>query len=144
MGHRITDPGAPRRRVRELEAAAARLRRAEAELRYVVTSARCLLWHAAVHEAGGELRWDLRVWDEEAARRFLPLAVRPAETYADAWLRCRSEEARERSAELAEAALRAGESAYSHEFRCRREDGEERCIWEDVRVEARSSPDGAR
>jgi signal transduction histidine kinase len=138
------EPAAALRRVRELEASEARLRQAEAELRYVVTSARCILWHATVRENGRDLKWDLRIWDPEAAQRFLPLAVASGGTYEEAWLGCRPAEDRERCAQIARAALLTGESGYKHEFRCRARDGEERFIWEDVQIEAQRGPGDAR
>lgn len=110
-------------------------KRAEAELRSVLTSARCLLWHGEVREVDGELEWLIRAWDEEAAQRFLPIDVPPGEEYGEAWYFTKPPEDRERMAAIGNSALREGRNRYSQEFRCRMRDGEVRWLFEDVYVE---------
>jgi diguanylate cyclase (GGDEF)-like protein/PAS domain S-box-containing protein len=104
-------------------------------IRYLITGARCLLWQASIEEADGALHWRLRMSDEEAASRFLPLDVGPGESYSDAWNRSKlpgdSREIDDRSTR----ALREGRAGYTQEFRCRRADGEIRWLFEDVHIE---------
>lgn len=113
--------------------------RAEEDLRYVMEHARCLLWHATV-EAPREgecfFHWDFNFFDEEAAQRFLPLQLDPGESYVEAFYRHKPEEDQARVDRTAKAALRAGLSHYTHEYRCRRLDGELRWLYEEVQLEA--------
>jgi PAS domain S-box-containing protein len=110
-------------------------KRAEAELRSVVTGANCLLWHAQVRAIEDELVWTVRMWDDEAAQRFLPLAVAPGQSYAEAWYHCKPPEDRQRIAATGNGALRAGQCRYHQEFRCRTREGDVRWLFEDVHVE---------
>lgn len=111
-------------------------RRAEEHLLRVTAGARCLLWEAAVRQVGDGFEWDTRVWNEAAAQQFLPLEVRPGESYSDAWYQSKLPEDRARMDVIGHAALVAGEAGYRQEFRCRRADGEVRWLFEDVRIEA--------
>ena len=52
---------------------------AEAELRSVATSARCVLWRAVVEERQGRIDWSIQISDEEAAQRLLNIEVLPGE-----------------------------------------------------------------
>jgi hypothetical protein len=122
-----------RARVAELEEKTARLqhqlgaaRLTEAALDYVATRANCLLWYADVRErtdAPGKYLWETRIFDEDAAQRFLPLDVRPGESYLDAWRRSRHPEDRPRMAETTDAALRTRACTYQQVFRCIRHYG---------------------
>lgn len=113
-------------------------RRVEEELRYVTTHARCLLWHGIVvrnDAAPTGHDWDIQMYDEAAASAFLPLDIRPGESYTDAWYRSRLDEERERTDANARAALSAGKAYYSQEFRCRRKDGDIRWLYEQAYIE---------
>jgi len=110
-------------------------KQAEEQLRYVITSARCLLWHAFVEKQGDDYLWDIRMPDENAAQQFLPLEVLPGQTYNDVWDYNKLPEDVERMDETSRQALRSGASGYSQEFRCRRADGEIRWLSEDVHIE---------
>jgi PAS domain S-box-containing protein len=114
----------------------ASLKEAEQQLRRVVAGARCLLWDARVEERGDEYWWDLRISDEAAAQRVLPLAVPPGQTYFDAWYASKLPEDVTRMHATAAAALRAGSPSYHQEFRCRNRDGETRWLREEVQIEA--------
>ena len=105
-------------------------------LRYIASSAGSLLWHAEVTDPGnGPLNWDLRMSDEEAARRLLPVEQLPGESYVEAWYRCRIPEDKLRTDQYGSAQMRASRS-YTQEYRCRRRDGEIRWLSETVQVEA--------
>jgi diguanylate cyclase (GGDEF)-like protein/PAS domain S-box-containing protein len=110
-------------------------KRATEELEQVLATANCLLWYAQVEEHGGALVWDLRVANELAAQQVLPLDIPAGGSYNDAWYPSKHPEDREMMDLRAEAALRAGTSSYSQEFRCRTRDGELRWLREDVRIE---------
>jgi diguanylate cyclase (GGDEF)-like protein/PAS domain S-box-containing protein len=109
-------------------------KRAEERLRYIMASAHCLFWDAIVTDQGGTFSWDIRISDEDAAQRLLPLYVPKGRTYNDAWINSRLEEDHIRMADTAQKEIRAGRG-YSQEFRCRRRDGEIRWLEEDVTVE---------
>ncbi len=109
---------------------------AEDELRYVATSARCILWQGAVDYRGERPHWNIRVSCEDAAQEFLPLDVEPGKTYMDAWYWSRMPEDRDRMDQNAERSMREGLPGYTHEFRCRRKDGKFVWLSESVRVEA--------
>src|SRR5438105_10819559 len=97
--------------------------RSEEALRWLATNAHCLVWYADVAETEGEdLHWDMRIVDEAAAHRFLPLDVKQGQSYGDAWYWSAPEEDRRRSAEIIGRKLRAGED-FTQEFRCRDRDG---------------------
>src|SRR5207244_5198786 len=83
----------------------------------------------------GEFRWKISVFDQGAAQRFLPLEVPAGEDYTDAWYHSRLPEDRERTDATSREALRSGASQYSHEFRCRRSDGEICWIYEQAHLE---------
>ncbi len=112
------------------------LRETELERAYVMSGARCLLWHAQVKETGNPriLDWNLTIPDMEAAQRFLPLDRLRGEDYPNAWYRNRDPQDRDVCDVLGTAAVRAGES-YDQEFRCYCSDGSIRWLHEDIRVE---------
>ncbi|MBI5094887.1 MAG: response regulator [Candidatus Hydrogenedentes bacterium] len=112
-------------------------KRAEAELEHIYANARCLLWHADVELRDGEEQWSIRVVNEEAAQRYLPLKLKPGESYFDALMDNREEfhdEARELDRN-AKRAFQEGASRLQHEFPCRRSDGEIRWIYEDAYIQ---------
>lgn len=114
----------------------AKLRQSEQERAYVLSSARCLLWYADIREqeGGGNLLWDARFVDPDAAQRFLPIGQLPGETYQKARYRARLLEDRAQCKSLSEISVRAGRS-YSQEFRCRALDGTIRWQHEDIHIE---------
>lgn len=118
-------------------------RRARADLRSVVSAARCLLWEADVSlhrtsdDPHGQMHWDARPIDEGSGRRFLRLDVHPPETYHDAWFRTRMLGDDAASHVTADTAIRAGRPGYDQEFRCIDRDGAVRWIQEDVFIEPR-------
>jgi len=119
---------------------AVRRRKHAEERHYLLTSARCLLWHALVEEREGIYQWDIRIKNEEAAQQFLPLEVLPDQAYADAWYQSKLPEDRQRMDEISSTAFRERKSSYNQEFRCRQADGTLRWLSEDVRIR----PLGAR
>lgn len=113
-------------------------RLAEGQLRRIITSARCRLWYAHVRldeSAETGLAWDLRDSDQEAAQRVLPLALRPGESYQDAWQRAWHPDDAPAMHERSANAIKSGASGYSQEFRCFDMHGEERWLLEDVSIE---------
>jgi two-component system, LuxR family, sensor kinase FixL len=104
------------------------------DYRYVLSSARCLLWCANVEQQDGNFHWQLDPIDLNAAQRFLPLEVRPGESYAMAWFRAKHPEDTPRIKQNAETAMREGKLQYNQEFRCADKTGKLRWLYEDVYV----------
>ncbi len=112
-------------------------KQAEEELQHVLSSARCILWHAVVTAgAAGGFDWQLRLSNEAAAEALLPLAREPGQAYSDAWRNNKPWEDIERMNRTSEQALRAGKPGYTQEFRCRTLNGEIRWLSEDARIQA--------
>jgi PAS domain S-box-containing protein len=114
------------------------VRRAQEAVREIAARAPCLIWEADIREVGpgpDDYSWDLRLHSEEASQRFLPLDRLAGESYLDAWYRCRREDEWSDVHETSRRALRAGLPEYAHGFRCRRADGEERWLHEQVYLE---------
>lgn len=108
------------------------LHESEERLRLITASARCILWDADVVERGdGALAWNLRVWDEEAAKRFLPVPIIAGAGFVPSWYESRLPEDKARMGVYGPAELRAGGN-YRQEFRCRMADGSIRWLAEDV------------
>jgi PAS domain S-box-containing protein len=103
--------------------------------RKVIAGARCLLWDATVTLAG-EMRWDIRVFDEAAAQQFLPLDVPEGRTYADAWHSAKLAGDLPAMYAHADDALRSGRTRYANEYRCVDRYGVVHWLYEDVFVEA--------
>ncbi len=112
------------------------LRATEEERAYMMSAARCLLWHAQVQDTDNPryLDWNMVIPDMEAAQRFLPLDMLPGESYPAAAYRNRHLQDRDVCDVLGTAAVRAGQS-YDQEFRCNCSDGSMRWLHEDIRVE---------
>ncbi len=117
---------------------------AEAELREVLTHARCLLWRAEITKRPGaelapdaeQFSWSLYLADEAAAQHVLPLDVPPGGDYAVAWHQSRHAEDFARSDAISARALREGAPGYRQEFRCRNRHGGEQWLAEEVTLEA--------
>lgn len=109
-------------------------RRTAEGLRAIAARARCLLWYAEVEDQGDpDLQWTLRVADEEAARRFLPIVMPLGHSYGRALSEARLPEDRTRMA-WGDDEIRAGRS-YRQEFRVRDVWGHIRWLGEDVQIE---------
>lgn len=104
------------------------------EMRHVLSGVGGVLWYATVTSSRGFFEWDFHVHDPEAAQRFFPLDLRPGQTYEQAWFESKLPEYRDHIDEVVTRALLRGQSRYSHEYPCRRNDGEIRWLYEDVRV----------
>jgi signal transduction histidine kinase len=103
-------------------------KRADEELQYVMSQARCLLWRADVTERrDGSMEWNARFMDEESILRKIPLEVREGAPFPEIWYCSRLPEDRPKADEEAFRAIRAGESFFSQEFRHRLQDGS--VIW---------------
>ena len=112
-------------------------KRAEEELRHVLSSARCILWRAEVSEkAEGGFRWDLRISNEEAAAALLPIERKPGEPYSSVWHRGISQEELAQMDRVSERAIREGKAGYSQEYRCQILNGEIRWLSEDVHIQS--------
>ncbi len=118
------------------------------ELRAVVAGARCLLWQSqvAVTPAGpngaARLQWDVRISDEEAAQRFLPLDTSDGRAYIEAWDDAVGPDETARVADVARRAILAGEPSYEVQCRCTDATGARRWINEQVFV--RQTDEGRR
>ncbi len=110
------------------------LKRAEAQLLTILSSARCLLWYAIVEEKGEQLSWTFYVSNEDAAQTFLPVQMAPGQSYTQAWLDSRHPDDKERVEITDTNAIRQGRAAYSQEYRCLDANGAVRWLSEDVRV----------
>jgi PAS domain S-box-containing protein len=109
-------------------------RRTAEGLRAIAARARCLLWYAEVEDRGEPaLHWTLRVADEEAARRFLPVIMPFGHSYGRALSEARLPEDRARMV-WGDEEIRAGRS-YRQEFRVRDASGNIRWLTEDVQIE---------
>ena len=102
-------------------------KRAEEDIRNVVTHARCILWRAIVEgnpgweefEPGVEkFTWHLTVQDEVAAQQFQPLVIAAGGTYGQAWLASRHPEDLGAMNDRAAKAFVNGTPSYSQQFRC--------------------------
>jgi two-component system, cell cycle sensor histidine kinase and response regulator CckA len=111
-------------------------KRLEGERDYLMSSAECLLWWADVENTEHPLylHWEMHFPDNEAAQRFLPLALEAGEAYRDAFYRCRLPEDQAHCDLLGTASVRAGQS-YQQEFRCQCADGSVRWLQESIHVE---------
>jgi hypothetical protein len=97
----------------EVKSALSAGKEVEGNLRYVMEHARCLLWHARIEATGlteEPYRWELQLFDEEGAQRFIPLETGPGETYAAAFFHSRPEEDRLRCDRNAAGAFSSGAS----------------------------------
>jgi PAS domain S-box-containing protein len=120
-------------------------KRAEEDIRSVVTHARCILWRAIVTGEPGwetfqpgvrQFHWRLTVQDEVAAQHFQPLLIPPGGTYSEAWIASRHPDDFPPSDELAAKCFIKGIPSFSHIFRCFDKFGE--IIW--IREEVAISP----
>lgn len=111
------------------------------ELSAVVAGARCLLWQARVRAAASDvdgeprLDWDVRVSDEEAALRFLPLDTSGGRSYIQAWHEAMGAAEVARVSETARRAILSGHSGYEVEHTCADATGAERWLNDQVFVE---------
>ncbi|MHC5025466.1 MAG: response regulator [Planctomycetota bacterium] len=114
-----------------------RLERSQGALRYLGSHARCIIWSATVFTTKrNELRWDLRMQDEHAAQRVLPLDIFKGGSYAKAWRRSRHPDDLERNEQMATEAIRSGKTSYSDEYRVRGKDKLDHWVSELVAIEA--------
>ncbi|MCS6775337.1 MAG: ATP-binding protein [Chloroherpetonaceae bacterium] len=97
------------------------------------SNVRGLLWQADIEDTGEHLVWsNARMSnDEEAAMRFLPVAMQPGETYLQAWRRARHPEDDAPVRAYSMQQIRANRS-YTCEFRIILKDGSIRWLKEDV------------
>jgi len=102
-------------------------------LKALLTSARCLIWHGYVRKIDGYFDWNLSVTHEEAAQRWFPLHRSLGQSYIDAWLEAIPEEELKNVEARACHAMESGARGYSQQYRLGRD--HERWISEDVRIE---------
>jgi PAS domain S-box-containing protein len=121
----------------EREQARQEARQSAQETQYLVTHARCLLWHGLVGETMDppSLWWETFPADLQAAQAFFPVDIRAGETYNDAWYRARLPEGKKLTDRLASEALMTGQSDYFAEFGAVSLTGEVRYFAERVHVE---------
>ncbi|MBI5396701.1 MAG: PAS domain S-box protein [Verrucomicrobia bacterium] len=113
---------------------------AESQLRAVMASARCLLWHAIVRlspgDAPGKMDWStLLVQNEDAARQFFPVETQAGQTYSDAWVRSKLPEDLEQTDQTSCGAFMSGKPGYTQEYRCKLAKGDVRWFYEDVSIQ---------
>jgi PAS domain S-box-containing protein len=112
--------------------------RVAAELEHIYTHARCILWHADVTMHESEYRWSIDVPNVEAAQRYLPLDVRPGQSYFDALVENRDqfEGQHERLCASSTRAFEEKHPSYHNEYACRRNDGDIRWLYEDAYIQS--------
>ena len=109
---------------------------AEGEMRKLLTNVRCLIWHADVEGNPAEdLQWNLRISNESAVQRWLPISVKQGQTFLQAWEQARLPEDQQGCDHICAAALQTESPGFSQEFRVRLANGQIRCLAEDVQVE---------
>ncbi len=118
-------------------------KRAEEDIRSVVTQARCILWRADVEGGGGwqiyepgvpKFTWRLTVQDEVAAQHFQPLNIPPGGSYTQAWIASRHTRDAGAMDEVAAKAFINGKGSYSQRYRCFDKFGELIWIREEVAI----------
>ncbi|MBI5094692.1 MAG: PAS domain S-box protein [Candidatus Hydrogenedentes bacterium] len=111
--------------------------RVAAELEHIYAHARCLLWHADVAMRDGEYVWSIDVPNVDAAQRYLPLEIKPGQSYVVALAenRAQFDGQNERILAASTRAFEEGRPSYHHEFACRRSDGEIRWLYEDAYIQ---------
>lgn len=116
-------------------------KRAEENLRHVVRGANCMLGYTlAERQVDGRIFWNYFVSDKDAALAFLPLDVRPDETYEDAYWRNIPQADKDSLSNTFRIAVEQNRSNFVAEFTCRRRDGELRWLLISVHVKT-LSPD---
>jgi PAS domain-containing protein len=110
-------------------------KRAEEDLQRVVSSARCLLWHALVEDKDGELRWQIKPVGEDKILQLVPdLEVGSGKSARDIFFESRPVEDQAGMDKVARAALLGGQRTYSQEYRVPCKGGQWRWFFEDVFV----------
>jgi PAS domain S-box-containing protein len=118
-------------------------KRAEEDIRSVVTRARCILWRANVRGSDGwekfepgvsKFTWDLKVQDEVAAQHFQPLLIPAGSSYSQAWIASRHHDDIATIEARAAKAFIKGSASYTQQFRCFDKFGETVWIREEVAV----------
>jgi PAS domain S-box-containing protein len=107
-------------------------KQAEQNLQKVLSNVQCILWRGIVERRNGELLWNLRIVNEEAAQRVLNMDVKSGDS--SLFHSCLTEDA-ERVDRRASQAILSGEIGYSHEFRCLARDGNVKWLHEDAHIE---------
>jgi len=115
--------------------AQADLETAQREVRDVLTSARCIIWHATVRLIENRYRWQISLAHADTAKEWLPVEQAEDERYGDALFRARLAEDMVHMNDRANHALDTGAAGYSQQFRIKLEDGEIRWLSEDVHIE---------
>ena len=109
--------------------------RVQGELKHLLSSVRCVLWHAQVEEVDGEFLWETRVSQEEAAAKVIRLNIPAGEAFVDVWYRSKLKEDSIQCDANAIRAFRTGSPGYTNEYRCILENGEVCWFYEDVQIE---------
>ena len=111
------------------------------ELRRVISSAQCVLWHSHVERRAEGHRWrsDLVGTDVAGLAEFTNVDIDPAEEWDDALRRARLPASDARAAQTTANAFERSEDHYSSEICYIDRDGEVRCLHEDVFIEPRGA-----
>ncbi len=112
------------------------LERAQEALRSVGSRARCILWSADVEQGtDGDLQVSLKMQDERAAQRLLPMDLYGGVSYADSWKSAIHPEDKARVAKAPIDAIRRAETSYEQEYRIRTADDDVQWVGEQVAIE---------
>jgi PAS domain S-box-containing protein len=101
----------------------------------VLSGIRAILWHADIAFEAGEVRWNLRLDNEEMGPAFLPLTLEEGQSWGQAWVASRHPEDAERMNKTSSDALISGVDRYNQVFRCYDADGNIHYLLEDVQVQ---------
>jgi PAS domain-containing protein len=117
-----------------LDAVIGERKQTERDFSVVVSGAGCLLWLGEVTQEEHGLNWQLKVLNEETRAEFLPLNLRPGQSWESGWYESRVFEDRDRCNVVSDDAIHSGKPGYTHEYRCVGADGRLRWFYENARV----------
>lgn len=115
-------------------------RRAEEDIRRVTQNARAVFWRANVLKLDDEnaeslgFGWQTEYANADTVIKFLPIAVKPGQSFAEAYYASWLDEDKPLMDKRSADALRGGADGYSQEFRLRDVNGNIHWMYEDARV----------
>lgn len=100
----------------------------------IVKGANCLLWYADIAKVEDKFKWNIRIYNELYAQKFLPLDIPEGKTYYDAWEASKHPEDREKMNDRSKKSLLTKQERYTQEFRCINKYGKIQWLAEDVHI----------
>ena len=106
------------------------------QLEQIMLDAHCIIWEADITVGeSGQLVWETKVHNEEAAQSFFPLDTTDSVNYVQAWYLGRSPEERARTDVNSTRAIKGGEMRYNQQFFCVDRDGQTHWFVEDAHIQ---------